>query len=102
MCIRDRLQGDVEVQPAAEIDDPEGQQKDDRGDKGELGHALGPLAAEPSREPCFHGLPWMVKCSLKVMSMPLPKRLWMNGVISAKFIRSDTLMSPSRQELSVG
>src|SRR5258708_31258331 len=89
------LEGDVEVEAATEIDDPEGQQKDYGSDEREFGHALGSLAAEPSGELCFHGLPWMVKCSLYVMLIPLLKRVWMNGALSAKVIRSEPLVAAS-------
>src|SRR5260370_13050876 len=99
------LEGDVEVQAAAEVDDPEGQEQDDGRDQGKLGEALRALALGPSAHMTKgspHGLPWMVKCSLYPRLMPAPNRLWMKGVMSWKFISSETLMSPSRQELSGG
>src|SRR5712691_7926555 len=99
------LQRDVEVQAAAEVDDPESQEQDHGRDQRKLGQSLRPFAVRPSAQtaqPTAHGLPWMVKCSLYARLMPWPNRLWMNGVISWKFISSETLMSPSRQELSSG
>src|SRR2546423_511371 len=58
------LQRDVQVQRAAEVDDAESQQQDDRRDDRELGQALRPLTAEVSLQSLSHGLPWIVKCSL--------------------------------------
>src|SRR5438034_352695 len=96
------LEGDVEVETAAEVDDPEGHQKDDRRDQRELGDALRALAAEPGRQSPSHGWPWIVKCSLYASGIPLPNMFWMKGVMRAKFITMATLMSPSRQDASVG
>src|SRR5450759_1290628 len=48
--VRGLLQSDVEVEAAAEVDDAEGEQQDDRGDDRELRHALRPLAPEPTLE----------------------------------------------------
>ena len=96
------LERDVEVQAAAEVDDPERQQQQDRRDERKLGEALRTLALEPCPVVVFHGFPWIVKCSLKASFSPLPNRLWIIGVMSAKFISSETLMSPRRHELSVG
>src|SRR5260370_38045259 len=44
----------------------------------------------------------MVKCSLYARLIPLPNRPWISGVMSWKFMSNETLMSPSRHELSVG
>jgi hypothetical protein len=78
--VRCLLERDVEVQRAAEVDDPERQQQDDRRDDRELGQALRPLGAEVRLErlepfshglralaaeiTLLHGFPWIVKCSL--------------------------------------
>ena len=58
------LERDVEIEAAAEVDDPECDQQDHRRDQSELGYALRALAAEPGLELLLHGCPWMVKCSL--------------------------------------
>src|SRR5258706_5197364 len=58
------LQGDVEVEATAEVDDPEGEQEDHRGDERELGQALGFLAAKPSPKCSVLGLAVIMKCSL--------------------------------------
>src|ERR1700737_1589607 len=99
--IRGFLQRDVHVEATPEIDDREGQEQQDRGDDGEFGQTLGPLASKP-RGKLFHGFPWTVKCSLYATFKPLPKMPWINGVMSAKFIRIETFTSPKRHALSVG
>src|SRR5205809_2169524 len=99
------LERDVQVKPAAEVDDAERQQQDDRRDDCELGQTLRSLASEVRLQlfqSLFHGLPWIVKCSLYARFRAEPNMPWMNGVMSWNRINNETLMSPSQKELSVG